>query len=282
MSTTKATPPTLPNRRSSRSTSARDLDRHQAQRGCGGRRRSRSGAGGCLGGGQRSLPARPALRDARPRSSRHGGFPVVGDQSGGGQLARMMQPAAVGAGRAPAGARRGGGRRPPPRSSRDAPVGAASDAAGGARLRPRCDVVTFDHEHVPDRRSCTPSWPRASRVRPGPEALRARPGQGRRCARRLAELGVPCPRWARSSPTPADVDGLRRRGRRLAGRAQDAPRRLRRQGRAGSCRRRRGADWLDGAAAGRRADAARRGAGRLPPRAGRARRPLARRGQAAA
>ena len=61
---------------------------------------------------------------------------------------------------------------------------------------------------------------------------------------RLAELGVPCPRWAQAR-TAADVDGLRRR--RSAGRScQDAPRRLRRQGRP---RRRRpptsSTDWLE-------------------------------------
>jgi 5-(carboxyamino)imidazole ribonucleotide synthase len=57
-----------------------------------------------------------------------------------------------------------------------------------------CDVVTFDHEHVP--RSHLEALERDGlRVRPGPDALRY--AQNKRAMReRLTMLGVPCPRWA--------------------------------------------------------------------------------------
>ena len=65
-----------------------------------------------------------------------------------------------------------------------------------------CDVITFDHEHVPGAHL------RALRddgiaVRPGPEALRHAQDKGV-MRRRLDELGVPCPRH-RVVSDPADV-----------------------------------------------------------------------------
>jgi 5-(carboxyamino)imidazole ribonucleotide synthase len=57
-----------------------------------------------------------------------------------------------------------------------------------------CDVLTFDHEHVPG--ALLRGLERAGiAVRPGPAALRL--AQDKRAMReRLAELGVPCPRYA--------------------------------------------------------------------------------------
>ena len=108
-------------------------------------------------------------------------------------------------------------------------------------------------------------------LHPRPAALRF--AQDKLAMReRLTELGIPCPRWARAA-TVADVDGLRGcRG--LAGRREDAARRLRRQGgaRRGGCR---GARRLAGARGIRGLRPAARGAGAVPPRARRARRPLA-------
>jgi 5-(carboxyamino)imidazole ribonucleotide synthase len=57
-----------------------------------------------------------------------------------------------------------------------------------------CDVVTFDHEHVPGPH-LTALERAGLRVRPGPDALRY--AQDKRAMRaRLAGLGVACPRWA--------------------------------------------------------------------------------------
>ena len=57
-----------------------------------------------------------------------------------------------------------------------------------------CDVVTFDHEHVPPRHLETLEQG-GLRVRPGPGALRY--AQNKRAMReRLSALGVPCPRSA--------------------------------------------------------------------------------------
>jgi 5-(carboxyamino)imidazole ribonucleotide synthase len=58
----------------------------------------------------------------------------------------------------------------------------------------RCQVVTFDHEHVP-RPHLEALERDGARVRPGPGALRY--AQDKRAMReRLAQLGVACPRWA--------------------------------------------------------------------------------------
>ena len=64
-----------------------------------------------------------------------------------------------------------------------------------------CAVVTFDHEHVPDRRTCA-RWSDAGvAVRPGPDALVH--AQDKAVMRaRLTELGVPCPRHRRRPRRP--------------------------------------------------------------------------------
>ena len=68
-----------------------------------------------------------------------------------------------------------------------------------------CDVVTFDHEHVPGPH--LKALERAGlRVRPGPDALRY--AQDKRAMReRLAGLGVACPRSARAAGLD-DVTGF--------------------------------------------------------------------------
>ena len=121
-----------------------------------------------------------------------GGFPVVGI-IGGGQLARMCQPPAVGlaitlsvlAESADASAAL---------VIPSAPVGAHTDLEAVRAFASECDVVTFDHEHVPaevlaaleaDGVTLHPS--RAALVF-AQDKLAMR--------RRLTEIGIPCPAWA--------------------------------------------------------------------------------------
>ena len=111
---------------------------------------------------------------------------------GGGQLARMMAEPAAALGI-------------PLRLLAEAPgvsaaqvlpdhtVGDYTDLATLRAVTEGCEVVTFDHEHVPtDHLHALESVARRT-SRAGRAG--ARPGQGRD-ARRLAELGVPCPRNA--------------------------------------------------------------------------------------
>ena len=76
----------------------------------------------------------------------------------------------------------------------DAPVGDPSDPAALGALVAGADVLTFEHEQVPNDlldRVAAGGVP----VRPAPHALvHAQDKQVMRM--RLAELGVPCPRWA--------------------------------------------------------------------------------------
>ncbi|WP_454295712.1 5-(carboxyamino)imidazole ribonucleotide synthase [Salana multivorans] len=112
---------------------------------------------------------------------------------GGGQLARMMQQAAVGL------QVRLIALVESPESATaqvvpDSRVGRADDAEALAALAHEADVLTFEHEHVPN---ATLAALRAEGhpVEPGPEALVH--AQDKVVMReRLAELGVPCPRWA--------------------------------------------------------------------------------------
>ncbi len=119
---------------------------------------------------------------------------------GGGQLARMMTPAATALGlhlRVLV----EGESSSAARVVVDAPVGAPRTAQdvldlvrGDGADRPRADVLTFEHEHIPAEvlaRVEALGVP----VRPGPAALRH--AQDKIVMRRrLTELGVPCPRWA--------------------------------------------------------------------------------------
>jgi len=115
---------------------------------------------------------------------------------GGGQLARMMAPAATALGvhlRVLVEAPDAAAARVVP----DAPVGHASSPDDVARLvagPPAADVLTFEHEHVPAdvlARVLADGVP----VRPAPEALRHAQDKVV-MRRRLAGLGVPVPRWA--------------------------------------------------------------------------------------
>jgi len=118
-------------------------------------------------------------------------MPVVG-VIGGGQLARMMIPPAVALGielRVLA-------------ETVDASARLAATAVGDYRdpdtvltFARDCDVITFDHEHVPQEvlRALVNA---GVAVRPGPDALLH--AQDKLTMRaRLAELGIPQPDWAR-------------------------------------------------------------------------------------
>lgn len=121
---------------------------------------------------------------------------------GGGQLARMMIPAAVALGvelRVLAEA--------PDASARLAAttVGDYRDEQTVLTFAAGCDVVTFDHEHVPQEvlRAMTAA---GIAVRPGPDALLY--AQDKLAMReRLSGLGVPQPDWARVK-TADDLAGF--------------------------------------------------------------------------
>lgn len=112
---------------------------------------------------------------------------------GGGQLARMMQESAIALGielRALVEARDGSTGQ----VVVGAPVGEPDDPAAVAALVRSADVLTFEHEHVPQ--SLLAGLPPTLSVNPPPAALRF--AQDKLAMReRLRELGVPCPRWAR-------------------------------------------------------------------------------------
>lgn len=121
---------------------------------------------------------------------------------GGGQLARMMIPAAVNLGldiavlaeSDDASARLGA-----------TAVGDYRDARTVAEFAATVDVVTFDHEHVPA--SVLEELATAGVVlRPGPHAL-AFAQDKIAMRRRLGELGVPIPGWAVAT-TPAEIDAF--------------------------------------------------------------------------
>ncbi|MBT0994580.1 5-(carboxyamino)imidazole ribonucleotide synthase [Cellulomonas sp. DKR-3] len=130
---------------------------------------------------------------------------------GGGQLARMMAPAATALGvhlrvlvEGPAVSAA--------QVVVDAPVGAASDEAALVALAQGADALTFEHEHVPN----------ALLERLADEGVAVRPGAPALVhaqdkivmRRRLTELGVPCPRWSTVSSRAelgeflADVGGV--------------------------------------------------------------------------
>ncbi|MEI2766019.1 MAG: 5-(carboxyamino)imidazole ribonucleotide synthase [Dermatophilaceae bacterium] len=121
-----------------------------------------------------------------------GGFPVVG-VVGGGQLARMLQPPAIALGvqlsvlaeSADASAAL---------VVPSAPVGDHADLDAVCRFAAACDVVTFDHEHVPPD-VLAALVARGTVLHPTPEALVY--AQDKLAMRtRLGQVGVPCPRWA--------------------------------------------------------------------------------------
>jgi len=132
-------------------------------------------------------PASPGAQVAVP------GAPVVG-MVGAGQLARMTCQAAVGLGigfRVLAGA----AGESAAQVCAGTEIGDYRSAGDLLAFGRDCDVVTFDHEHVPGPHLA--ALARAGLdVRPGPGALRY--AQDKAAMReRMAGLGIPCPRWAR-------------------------------------------------------------------------------------
>ncbi|HEX5542715.1 MAG TPA: 5-(carboxyamino)imidazole ribonucleotide synthase [Micromonospora sp.] len=128
------------------------------------------------------------------------GLPVVG-MVGGGQLARMTHQAAIALGQS---------LRVLALTSDDGAALVAADVHYGdhtdlAALRTfakGCDVVTFDHEHVPTEHIRTLAAEGVVLYPPADALLYA---QDKRAMRqRLSELGVPVPRW-QPVATPADL-----------------------------------------------------------------------------
>ena len=131
----------------------------------------------------------------RPPQRAPGGFPVVGI-IGGGQLARMCQPPSVGlsitlsvlAESADASAAL---------VIPSAPVGDHADVEAVRAFARECDVVTFDHEHVPAE-VLSALQDDGVVLHPSPAALVfAQDKLAMR--RRLTDIGVACPRWAQVS-----------------------------------------------------------------------------------
>ena len=120
------------------------------------------------------------------------GFPVVG-VVGGGQLARMMAAPAIGLGIT----LRVLARDPQDSAALVVPgteIGDEDDLDALRAFAAGCDVLTFDHEHVPTEHLRTLEAEGVV-VRPGPDALEHAQDKVV-MRRRLTELGVPCPRWA--------------------------------------------------------------------------------------
>jgi 5-(carboxyamino)imidazole ribonucleotide synthase len=133
-------------------------------------------------------------------------MPVVG-VIGAGQLARMMQPAAIALGvrlRLLAARSDESAAQVIP----DVVLGDHNDPDTVAAFARGCDVVTFDHEHVP-----APVLDRLIEqgvaVRPGPGALIHAQDKGM-MRERLGSIGVPCPRWTRlpGAPEPAFAEAI--------------------------------------------------------------------------
>jgi len=131
------------------------------------------------------------------------GLPVVG-MVGAGQLARMTHQAAIALGQSV---------RMLADTADDGAALVAHDVAVGdyrslddLRAFARgCDVVTFDHEHVPNEHIAALEADGAN-VAPSSSALRY--AQDKQAMReRLTELGVPCPRWAPIASTE-DLDAF--------------------------------------------------------------------------
>jgi 5-(carboxyamino)imidazole ribonucleotide synthase len=128
------------------------------------------------------------------------GMPIVG-MVGGGQLARMTAAAAVGLG-ATFRVLATSESESAALVTHDVAIGSHASLPDLSKFAAQCDVITFDHEHVPTAH--LEELAAAGRlVRPGPGALRYT--QDKLAMRaRLAELGVPVPRFAPVS-SAADV-----------------------------------------------------------------------------
>nr|WP_269084819.1 5-(carboxyamino)imidazole ribonucleotide synthase [Streptacidiphilus anmyonensis] len=134
-------------------------------------------------------------------------FPVVG-MIGGGQLARMAHDAAI-----PLGVRFRLLADTPQDSAalvvNDVVLGDYRDLETLRRFAAGCDVITFDHEHVPTDHLRT-LLAGGVNVRPGPDALVFAQDKGLMRAK-LDSLGVPCPRH-RLVADPADVTEFAQEG----------------------------------------------------------------------
>ena len=111
---------------------------------------------------------------------------------GGGQLARMMQPAAVNLGihlRVLAQSPTDSAAQVIP----DTVLGPHDDWDSLSKFASECDVITFDHEHVPTE-FLVKLEESGVAVRPGPHALKF--AQDKLSMREaLTKAGIPCPRW---------------------------------------------------------------------------------------
>jgi 5-(carboxyamino)imidazole ribonucleotide synthase len=119
-------------------------------------------------------------------------MPVVG-MVGGGQLARMTAQAAIGLG-ATFRVLAGSDTESAAPVTHDVAIGSHRSLADVSSFAAQCDVVTFDHEHVPGD-ILAALEESGVLVRPGSAALRFT--QDKLAMRnRLTALGVPCPRYA--------------------------------------------------------------------------------------
>jgi 5-(carboxyamino)imidazole ribonucleotide synthase len=119
------------------------------------------------------------------------GLPVVG-MVGAGQLARMTHQAAISLGqslRVLAGAADDGAAL----AAADVVIGDYRSLTDLRAFAVGCDVVTFDHEHVPNEHVAALAADGVC-LRPGAPAL-AHAQDKALMRRRLNELGLPCPRW---------------------------------------------------------------------------------------
>src|SRR3954467_7209084 len=142
----------------------------------------------------------PAHTPGPARLDPRTGLPVVG-MVGGGQLARMTHQAAIALGQSLRVLA-----APPDDGAAlvaaDVHIGHHADLAALREFAKGCEVVTFDHEHVPGEHIRTLAAEGVTLL-PGADALRY--AQDKRAMReRLTELGVPVPRW-RPVDRPGDV-----------------------------------------------------------------------------
>jgi len=126
-------------------------------------------------------------------------MPAVG-VIGGGQLARMMQPAAIALGIEIKVFAETEGSSAHYAATQ---VGDYTDLEQLAKFAATVDVLTFDHEHVPTA-LLEKLVTQGVKVRPGPAALAF--AQNKLAMRRaLTDLGLPVPIWA-AAKTEADIN----------------------------------------------------------------------------
>ena len=131
------------------------------------------------------------------------GLPVVG-MVGGGQLARMTHQAAIALGQS----LRVLALSPDDGAAlvaADVQIGAHTDLSALRTFAKGCDVVTFDHEHVPEAHIRTLAAEGVA-IHPSADALVFAQDK-RRMRERLAALGAPVPRWAPVT-SAADVEAF--------------------------------------------------------------------------